>query len=245
MSLTLVTGKGGVGKTRCALLYYQSLTSRSKLLIGNLPELQREAKILQISAPSLQEEPSSEELMMELLLRVLKLQTIADWLSKKKLLQNLLRLAPNLEELLTLHSWVQKAKTHDLVVDAASTGSFLGILKSIPTALKMFESGAIREIANEVDQFFKAAKDVKVMLVSIPENSALEEMKELEVEIKKIYPQVPLIKTLNRIHLAPPTELNMSEDLRSFCNARRAGEEMRSAHLHFDYRLQEGAPAWA
>lgn len=238
--LNLFTGKGGVGKTRLAVLNY--LQFQGVFFADNSAT---EPILKELNAPS---PPlcaaALEDLMSDLFVRVLKVQAIADWLGKKKLLQNLMRMAPNLEELLILHRWVKTAESQNVIVDAPSTGTFIGTLRSVKTALEMFDSGAIREMAVQIDEFFSRAGRVQVFVVSLPENSALEEMREIEKAVREIYPHIVIHRLLNRIHALPPVDLDMPTALREFCTRRSHLEQKRIQGVSFSRQFAEGASKW-
>jgi len=238
--LNLFTGKGGVGKTRLSLLHYLQFQGAFFSEPSAAEPILRELKL---PTPPY-EETALEGLMSDLFVRVLKMQSLADWLGKKKLLQNLMRLAPNLEELLILHRWVKLAEKKNVVVDAPSTGTFIGTLRSVKTALEMFDGGAIREMAEEVDQYFGRQNSVQVYVVSIAENSALEEMREIEKAIRELYPHIVIHRILNRIHGRPPVDLQMPEAVRDFSQRRYELEQKRIQGASFSHRFDEGARQW-
>jgi hypothetical protein len=248
MSLHLFTGKGGVGKTRLALLkdQYERRQNPDGVLCGEGSPLRRMAIEMNLASPQILESTPAE-LTASLLERVIKIPIVTDWLSKRRLLQNILRLAPNLEELLIFHHWIQAAKTHAYcVVDGPSTGSFLAVLHSIPTALRMFDGGAIRELAEECDLFLKEPAQVEILVCSLPENSAIEEMNEIVDGVKSLYPKISIQKVLNRRHapLAPTDLKTVPPALVEFYEERRRREEQRISAQAFNAQFFEGALEW-
>lgn len=230
-----MSGKGGVSKTRVSVL--EALKNRS-LWIGDFAHLQEECQRLSSALPHYHE-ISSAELLERLFKDYVKFEGIAKFLGKRKLLQNLLELAPNLDELLRMHRWLELSNEKDVVVDAPSTGNMVGMLLAIKTALKSFDSGALRKKAEELNLFFSSGK-VEMWVVTLPENSSLAEAREIEKTCHEFFPQMPVRWILNRLH-EPVLLPNLPEELRIFAVDRPLKENERIKDLKFQYRLFEGS----
>ena len=235
--ITFVTGKGGVGKTRISLwLAKQNPTATlSEWQTG----LKEEAKILNIPLPK-HHSFSRAELAENFLVSALKIRMIAHWISQTKIFQALLRLAPNLYEILMLEAWFREAEKRDLIVDAPSTGHFLALFEANDTALRLFDGGSLRAIAKGIQDKLLDGKDIEIHIVCLPENSALEEAKQIQEFFKSRYPKIKVSQILNRIHRAPPTPFEVHEPLKSFILERVEKETARTQHLEFAAEILEG-----
>lgn len=240
MSLKFVTGKGGVGKTRVSLLLHQ-LDPTSELAGSSVACLEESAR-LGLSTPRMLE-LGAEQLIADFLSGVIPFGALVRWASRRQLVQNLLYVAPHLDELLLLHQWIQRSKDRNLIVDGSSTGNFLGIMEAIPTALRMFDGGRLRNLAEDVQNFLGSSRGVEVWLVSIPENSALQEMDKLQESLRKLYPNLIIKRILNRFH---PTysDLDPGNEWEGFFRERPRKEIARIEGRSFDRRLDEGATRW-
>jgi hypothetical protein len=73
-------------------------------------------------------------------------------------------------------------------------------------------------------------------------------MKELEAEIKQLYPAIKIYRVLNRRHESPPEALAGSSvipvSLQNFYNERLEKERARVAGISFDFEIFEGSSRW-
>lgn len=237
MELHIFTGKGGVGKTRCSLLYAQRKDSvqLSEKGFG----LFEESKKLDRKIPQYRE-ITSRDLLEEFLIKVIKVESLAKFASRSRLLQNLVQLAPNMDELLMLKKWTHLAEEKCLIIDGPSTGNMTAMFDAVGTAIRMFDGGVLRKIADELDSVFQSGEGIHLWIVSLPENSALEEMKEIENHFSRLYPQIKIHKVLNRKHKVAPEGLELSDRLHRLAYERPSREDQRLQGLKFDYWLYEG-----
>lgn len=176
-SITFITGKGGVGKTFVA-----------QLMLRQFPELR------------LEEHYSKSILTEEFLKRTLKSSTIAKFLSQSSVLQNLLSLAPNLEEILLARKWIEASEERSLLIDSPSTGNFISIFEALKTATQLFDGGSLKKLAEESLNFFGKENMAQVIIVSIPEVSSLEESHQIDIYISQNFPEMKRRHFLNRKH---------------------------------------------
>ena len=96
--------------------------------------------------------------------------------------------------------WLQSAKEHDLIVDAPSTGNFIALLEAVSTAQKLFDGGSLRRMADEIQAFLQEGTNTKVICVSLPENSSLEESQTVLRYVAEHFPNIQCEHWLNRKH---------------------------------------------
>jgi len=224
-TLTLVTGKGGVGKTRTSLLLAEA-DSRA-CLTETAPGLQEEAQNLGLKPkPILRFERS--DLYEDFLASALKFPPLAKWLMKAPLFHSLLQLAPNLQELLTFSKWLELAEEQPLVVDAPATGHFLAYFQAIHAARNIFDGGTLKALADRAHKYLDSAESIEIVIVALPEHSALEEMKQIEEGVLKLYPHLKIRRILNRLHLKPETTLALPPNLKLLAEERPKREQQRA-----------------
>ncbi len=181
-TLHFVTGKGGVGKTWVSKALH-SQKSDSKL-ISTLNY-------------------SRSQLAQDFVLRTIKIKLIASWLGQSQLFQTLLSLAPNLNELLLLHRLLEDSKAKPLIVDAPSTGNFIAIFEALRTAREIFDGGSLKSLSEEICEQINRPDHIFVHLVTLPENSSLEESQQIRDYLGKYFPRIQCEFILNRKHQKP------------------------------------------
>ena len=243
-SLNLVTGKGGVGKTRLSLLLAQA--NRGLQLAEISEGLMNEAKKLGVSEPSILRFSRAE--LAEIFLKdQIKSKFISHLLGSSEIFQNLLQLAPNLTELLMFANWIAESKNQQLLIDAPSTGNFLAYFEAVKTARKLFSDGSLRKMADQIEGFLQSDEAPQIILVSIPERSSLEESLQIYTRLKDIYPKILWKHYVNRMHLAPPcSPENIPAAWRAIAfdrskNERKRLDEFKSLSLFIDQELPEAA----
>ncbi|MBN8555496.1 MAG: hypothetical protein J0L93_08630 [Deltaproteobacteria bacterium] len=238
MALYFVTGKGGVGKTRYSVLLSQKM---KKAELAELSQaLQSEAEKFKLSLSTIHSF-SKETLGETFLKKSLRIPFLSHWISQSKIFQTLFQLAPNLYELLLLRQWIQIAENKDLIVDAPSSGHFIALLEAAKAAKEMFDGGSLHKLADEILKYFQKANTTSVFIVSLPETSALEESTAIEENLRKNYPKMRIQKILNRKHIAPPKELELSKNMQQLAYDRPKLEDERIFSYTFDQILEEGA----
>ena len=238
MPLKLVSGKGGVGKTYVtALLYRQNAAAR---LFDCQGDLRQQLEKLNLSSPNI-ELRNDSQLIRNTLKKIVIIDKIASWAADHRVIQNLFRLAPNLLEFLFLLQMIELAESDesDLIVDAPSTGNFLGLLKSVQSAKRMFDAGLMKKNSGRIFDFLNDPDKTEFILVALPERSALDEMIELEKEIKNLFPRAKIIRVLNRKHEEEKNWKDLPPELHFLAHDRVIKENKRVKDLHFDFILKE------
>jgi anion-transporting ArsA/GET3 family ATPase len=242
MSLHFITGKGGVGKTRLSILIAVQLEkSGHDVLLTEMTEALAE-EIIKLGIEKKEIcQFSREKLGEEFLKKTLRIPFLSSFISQSKIFQSLFQLAPNLYELLLLHRWMEISKSKELVVDAPSTGHFLGLLESAQAATHLFDGGSLRRLAEEINREFETSSRVKIYTVALPENSALQEATQIEKRARELFPNVEIKTVLNRKHLNPENLAGLSSSLQEIAIKRVQLEQKRLENKHFDFILNEGA----
>lgn len=235
--ITFVTGKGGVGKSTVALTMFQK--QPNALLAETSPGLLPLAKARGLNPAVIRY--TREDLAHDFLLETLKLETLVNLLLKSPLFTTLLSLAPNLNDILLLEKWIELSREQSLIVDAPATGHFIALLESVQTAETLFDGGSLKRKAERIRTTLQAPGAVQVLVVSIPEHSSLEESRQIENFLKRVYPTITVRRVLNRLHQKPVGWETSDPHLRALAFERPAREEERIKHWQFADVFEEGA----
>lgn len=237
MALHLVTGKGGVGKTRVSAILSKSLPSA--LLYDCSGDLPEELELLKLKDRQLMQ-MSESEIIYRAIKPFLKIGGLSRWVSENKWIRNLFNLAPNMMDFLQLYEWSALSREQDVIVDAPSTGNFLGIIDSVKPAKKMFEAGKMNKMAREMEDLLNDPAKTRIYLVSLPETSALHEMQELHRHLTETGYKFSILQILNRLHQEAPPEVTIPEELKFLAYDRPKREMERIQGIHFDRKIWEG-----
>lgn len=240
MSIIFVTGKGGVGKTRTSLLWAQRYDT--PLLVDLSTNLVHEAEKNGWTIPQVIELKRSR-LYETFIKDTLSIPLLGAWISSRHLFHNFLELAPNLYELLILKELHRLAQKQDVLVDAPSTGHMIALMESIRAAQSLFDGGRLRQFADMMSAYFENPKNAHVVLVSLPEHSALSEMQELDNYFKMHWPRLKCTKIINRLHKPPSDTETIPTEWRELAFERPRREAQRLTQVAHDYTIEEGATA--
>ena len=198
--LLFVSGKGGVGKTvATAAIALYAFRRRKRVLVVELSPYGRLRELL--GGPEPGPEPAEIQPHLELV-RIEPRRALEDFLQgilpiralRQRLLQShsfsiLTAAAPGIEEFLTLAKIVdleairfglRRRPRYDLiVVDAPATGHSLPLLSTARTLMEMMPIGPIGKTADEVNRVLSDARRTAAVIVTIPEEMAVNETIEI------------------------------------------------------------------
>jgi len=204
--LLFVSGKGGVGKTvATAALAIFAFRRRKRVLVVELSPYGRIRELL--GGPEPGPEPAEIQPHLELV-RIDPRRALEDFLAgvlpiralRQRLLASqsfsiLTAAAPGIEEFLTLakivelegmKSGLRRRYRYDLVlVDAPATGHSLALLSTARTLMEMLPIGPIGKTAEEVNRVLSDSRRSAAVIVTIPEEMAVNETIEIVAGLGK------------------------------------------------------------
>lgn len=218
----LFTGKGGVGKTVCALSFAKYLTqqhqntflitlspNRFKRLNTSSSEHTYVAKLcnnLKIKHLHL----DLKECITSYVAHKLNSTILAKWIVDTKFFTSLIEILPSFSDLIYLGKILHELDQHPdhyYVLDAPATGHALAFIESIYTYHKIFSIGPLHKDTLHLKNIFTTAHLVKMCLVYQPQDFAITEVQELAKQIWLIDPHLTIQHILNTdLSIAPPEE---------------------------------------
>ncbi len=204
--LLFVSGKGGVGKTvTTAAIALFAFRRRKRVLVVELSPYGRLRELL--GGPEPTPEPAEIQPHLELV-RIEPRRALEDFLQdilpiralRQRLLQShsfsiLTAAAPGIEEFLALakiaefeamRSGVRRRPRYDLViVDAPATGHSLALLSTAKILMEMLPIGPIGRTAEEVNRVLADPRRTAAVIVTIPEEMAVNETIEISSELSR------------------------------------------------------------
>jgi anion-transporting ArsA/GET3 family ATPase len=204
--LLFVSGKGGVGKTvTTAALALFAFRRRKRVLVVEISPYGRLRELL--GGPEPTPEPAEIQPHLELV-RIEPRRALEDFLEgilpiralRQRLLQShsfsiLTAAAPGIEEFLALAKiaefeamriGVRRRPRYDLViVDAPATGHSLALLSTAKTLMEMLPIGPIAKTAEEVNRILADPRRTAAVIVTMPEEMAVNETIEISSELSR------------------------------------------------------------
>lgn len=206
MSLYLVSGKGGVGKTHLStsLSSYLSQQNRRVLQVEFTYEsLYSVFFSKNVSFEGLKQKEnfyitswSGLDCLNEYVSKLIKSKRAAEIFLKFPIVKNLVESAPGLREVAVLGKLTAdyrdmniKTNYDDIVFDAPATGHFLSLLK-VPFGLKNTVGvGPMKNQCTSIIDTLNESQNVKFVLVKDHTKFSLQENSELLYELKKLLPK--------------------------------------------------------
>ncbi len=233
--LTVLCGKGGVGKTTLSLALglWHAKSGRSVLVVSShpLPELAVSVSLagLKVRYPKATANffivhIDPREILGDKVRQQIPSEFLARTVLSSRLYQNLVEVAPGLKELAFLSRLRQLAEgkgqdgpglTYDLVIwDAPSTGHFLQTLK-VSRNFDTYFSGPFAILGSELIHFFSDPARVRILPVTTLEEMSVDETIEMCGELGSEFgiPPAAVICNLSSPLLSAPEEVYL--ELRS------------------------------
>lgn len=199
-----VTGKGGVGKSTCAL-GLASAASRSgrKTLLVELGERSYFRDFLRLSAVGYGPTPSGfgfdvarwsgPECLREYAGHLIKVDALAELFFRNNVSRSLIDIAPAVKELAVLGKATSGPRGHGpasphevLVIDAPSTGHFLALLRAPGGMAEAVRFGPMGEQSRAIQAALRDPGLCRYHLVTLAEEMPLKETEELAAELRPL-----------------------------------------------------------
>ena len=204
--LLFVTGKGGVGKSvAAATIALCAFRHRKRVLVVELSPYGRMRELL--GGPEIGTEPveilprleivriDPRQALEEFLDSLLRIRALTQRLLRSSSFSILTAAAPGIEEFLVLAKVAafekervgfKRRPRYDLIiVDAQATGHSLPFLSTARTVMEMMPTNSIGRMAGDVGALLSDASRTAVVLVTIPEEMAVNETIELAASLRQ------------------------------------------------------------
>lgn len=220
--LTIVTGKGGVGKTTISLALTKNLQSKglkakylsfNEALDDNLPlgDLQS----LKVPFIPMKLSESTEAYI------ALKLNSelLASWIMKTPFFNAVFNMVPALGHIIILGHIIKKLIDDPelyIVLDSPSSGHAMTMFESVSNFEEIFGSGALFNDVRMMKSFLSQKGNLKTYICTLPTLLAFQEAKELESHLSSLnMPQAQLILNNSLLELTKNWQVELPEFLES------------------------------
>ncbi len=184
--LTIVTGKGGVGKTTLALAlsdHYQTFPRASErqvfyISIDQLPDINTIQK-LGLKHIELELLSSAEIYMAD----KLKSKTIAGWIAGTRFFKALLDMLPSFGQMIILGHIIDtllKNPSYNFVVDSPSSGHTMTMIESMSNFRTIFSQGMLIADIEKMENFLQDKTLTQIIISAIPSEMSIAESLELK-----------------------------------------------------------------
>lgn len=220
--LTLVSGKGGVGKTTVSLaLALQAARRRKKVLIVEVNSEEQVARLLgrppigyqeiallpSLTAINIQPHKSFEEYVVSQLHSRLLYRAVFE----NRLVKNFVRGTPGLAELMTIGKICSLRERYDqIIVDAPSTGHCLALLQIAGIVASAVRVGPLGHHSAAIDALLKDSTQTGLLLVTLPEELPVTETLEMKEKLDS-FPHLIEAIVLNQFVTSPLTAPERTE----------------------------------
>lgn len=255
-----VSGKGGVGKSLWAACLARAFAHAGRqTLLGELGERSYFKDFLHL--PHVGYDPvetpfgfelsqwTAQEALREYALHLIKVESLYRLLFDNRVSRSLINIAPGLTELAVLGKITSGPRHHGppvkadrVVVDAASTGHFLAMLRAPRGMANAIRFGPMGEQSRSMDATIRDPKICHYWLVCLPEDGPVKETEELHDQLKKefgIDARIVLNKVLPFEDLAPELLIGDAPFLKFARGAQKRQHEARERLKKLDRELIE------
>lgn len=255
-----VSGKGGVGKSLWAAVLAQAFArSGRKTLLAELGERSYFKDFLRLPRVEYGPSPtpygfelslwSGERCLKEYALHLIKVEAFYRLLFENVVSRSLINIAPGLTELSTLGKITSGPRKHGppmnferLVVDAASTGHFLAMLRAPGGLATAIRFGPMGEQSRSMDRAIRDAGTCFYWLVCLPEEGPVRETEELSARLREefgIRPRIVLNRTMDFHGIPEQAFVGDDPFLKFAAGAKRRQHEARERLRILDPELLE------
>lgn len=201
--ITMVTGKGGVGKSTVAAALAQKYANAGQKTL--LVELGEHSYFTHIYGQNIGYEPTEigrnfsvalwggESCLKEYVLHLIRVKRIVDLFFNNKVMRTFIRAAPALKELAMLgkitsgvRAWGPPLVFDHIVVDGFATGHFLALLKAPVGMSELIEFGPMGEQSRNIIKVLSKANICQYVVATLPEELPVSESIELIRDIQVI-----------------------------------------------------------
>lgn len=198
MTVHVVTGKGGVGKTTCATAFSLALAkSGQRVLLAEVNGGDRVTALLGAPPVGAEMREVLENLhvvdmnpraaIREYALQTFRFEAVYSAVFENRFVKHFLRLVPSLSELVMLGKiWfhyqegrdTERPRFEHIVLDAPSTGHAISMLRAPSVVERTVPAGPLRENARSIAETLR--ENGRLHIVTTPEEMPVNEARELE-----------------------------------------------------------------
>lgn len=242
-----VTGKGGVGKSTCALALAAASSLRGrKTLLVELSERSYFRDFLKL--PSVGYQPTSSghgfdlarwsgaECLREYAGHLIKVDALAELFFSNNVSRSLIDIAPAVKELAILGKATSGPRGHGpasphevLIIDAPSTGHFLSLIRAPAGMAEAVRFGPMGEQSRSIMASLKDSALCHYHLVTLAEEMPVKETEELAAELRPLVGGAIRI-VLNKIQNIP-ADLPPSDEHPFFAHLNSQKSRQEEAHV--------------
>jgi anion-transporting ArsA/GET3 family ATPase len=201
----VITGKGGVGKSSvAAALALHAVRRGRRVLVCEVNAQERIAPLLGARPgggrvrellPGLHAiNVTPQDALREYGLRVVKFQTVYEAVFENRMVRHFLRIVPSFAELVMLGKILHEARATDagrprwdlVILDAPATGHAVQLLRVPQALLDAVPPGPLRHDAEWMHDLLLDPARTGIVLVTLPEEIAVNETTELDAEIRSV-----------------------------------------------------------
>ena len=256
VSLVVVTGKGGVGKSVVSATLGRALHAAGRRVLmlevdprENLHELAGVPPTggeMTAIAPGLFLQNLSPHRIIEDIVRDhLRVEWLVKKVSGSPVFRHFVDAAPGIKELSVLGHALRLVKGHDrqhaglvdtVVLDAPATGHGLALLTAPQLTSDVIDAGPFARMAGELARFVRDPRESAIVVVSQAEDMPVQEAFELRAEMEKRIRRAPDLLIVNALYPPAPRASRRDDELTDLWRRRRAINERQLARLETEWQ---------